>query len=574
MRLRLSPGNALSALMITTGLQVSIAGAQSPVTEPIVTDAGLVYPEGAEIPRSLTPTERAWLERFPLTGQSRAVTAPPIGPLQCVAEYEPMDGICLSWTGSASWLSIVAQMAARITTDGNAIAYVGVTGATQANASASISAQGGNMSKVVFVTATRDSIWIRDYGPRYCYEGNVRVITDHEYNRPRPNDNAYPDAFAAFKKHKLYSIGIGSQQLVHGGGNFHLDASDRGFATKLITNENPWFTQPQVEGLWNTYQGLNMHLFDPFPTSVDATQHLDMWVQILGDNKVVVSDWPLNAGSVQDVICDNAAIYFAGQGFTVTRIPAFSVGGTHYTFTNVVICNNLLLLPTYTNTTVVNYNNGTTTNANTIALNAWTTALGGGYTIRQIACQGIVTAAGVMHCIAMHVPKHLGAAGVNGGLAPTAYLQTLRGGQTLNPGSSQTISWISDDDAAVSSVELRLSLDGGATFPTVIASGQPVNGSFNWIVPAICSTQARVQVVATDALGNQGSDAATTNITLNAPLPGDVNGDKAVNTGDLTALLGSFGQAVPPNTAGDLNGDGVVNTIDLTAMLQVFGTAC
>lgn len=557
-----------AAGLATTAAFLSTPSATATVTEPIVTDAGLVYPEGAEIPRSLTPVERAWIERHPI-GQNpdRAVTPPPVGPIQCVAEYEPMDGICLSWSGSATWLAIVAQMAARITTDGNAIAYVGVTSGTQASASSQISAQGADMSKVQFMQVDRDSIWIRDYGPRYCYEGNVRVITDHEYNRPRPFDNVFPDFFSGYKGHKLYSIGIGTQQLVHGGGNFHLDANNRGYATQLINNENPWFTQTQIENLWGAFQGLNMTITLPFPTSVDATQHIDMWMQIYADNKVMISDWPLNSGSTQDNICDSTAALMATQGFTVTRVPAFSVSGVHYTYCNTVICNNLLLLPTYTNTTVVN--NG----GNTQSLASWTSALPG-YTIRQVACQNIVTAAGVMHCIAMHVPKHLGAPGPNGGLAPTAYLQTLRGGQTLNPGSSNTISWVSDDDTLVSSVSIELSLDGGNTWPTTIATGQNRNGSYNWIAPNICDTNARVRVVAIDAAGNTGTDASTSNIILNAPLLGDITGDKAINTQDLTIFLGNFGGTVTPNTNGDFDGNGLVNTQDLTFILGVFGSAC
>lgn len=566
--------NRLAPLAMASASALVAAGSASArPDEPIITPDGLVFPEGAEIPRSLTDAERRWLQANPLgASPDRAVTTPPSGPIQCVAEYEPMDGILLSWSGSAAWMSIVAQMAARITTDGNAIAYVGVTSATQAAASSQISAQGANMSKVVFVNVVRDSIWIRDYGPRYCYEGNVRVITDHQYNRPRPNDDVVPDAFSVFKGHNLYSIGIGAQQLVHGGGNFHLDANNRGYATQLINNENPWFTQTQIEGLWNTYQGLNMTITQPFPTTVDATQHIDMWMQIFGDNKVMISDWPLNPGSTQDNICDSTAVLMASQGFTVYRVPAFSVGGTHYTYTNTVICNNLLLLPTYTNATVTNYSGGL--NGNTESLNAWTNALGGGYTIRQIPCQAIVTAAGVMHCIAMHVPAHKGAPGPNGGLSPTVYLKTLRGGQTLNPGSSQSIAWVSDDDNLVSTVRIELSLDDGNTWPTVIASGQPRNGSYSWLVPDVCSTHARVRVVATDAQGNTGADASTANLILNGLLAGDINGDKAVNTSDLALFLGSFGTAVVPGSNGDFNRDGVVNTLDLAFILGVFGSAC
>ncbi len=55
---------------------------------------------------------------------------------------------------------------------------------------------------------------------------------------------------------------------------------------------------------------------------------------------------------------------------------------------------------------------------------------------------------------------------------------------------------------------------------------------------------------------------------------GDFNGDHAVTTHDLTMLLSSFGQMVPPGSPGDINEDGVVNTADLTAFIGSFGVAC
>lgn len=58
---------------------------------------------------------------------------------------------------------------------------------------------------------------------------------------------------------------------------------------------------------------------------------------------------------------------------------------------------------------------------------------------------------------------------------------------------------------------------------------------------------------------------------LTPPCPGDVTGDGAVNTADLTALLGHFGASVPAGTGGDLNADGFVNTADLTILLGSFG---
>ncbi len=58
------------------------------------------------------------------------------------------------------------------------------------------------------------------------------------------------------------------------------------------------------------------------------------------------------------------------------------------------------------------------------------------------------------------------------------------------------------------------------------------------------------------------------------PCPADLTGDDLVNTADLTALLGAFGNSVIVGAPGDIQADGVVNTIDLTAFLSAFGQSC
>lgn len=54
------------------------------------------------------------------------------------------------------------------------------------------------------------------------------------------------------------------------------------------------------------------------------------------------------------------------------------------------------------------------------------------------------------------------------------------------------------------------------------------------------------------------------------PADVDFNGDMAVNTGDLMALLSGFG-CTGSACVGDVNDDGAVNTLDLTILLQFFG---
>ncbi len=477
-------------------------------------DGSPLFPEGTPLPRHETEWERAWVESqlgaLPATPRA---SAPPTGPVHCTAEYEPTEGIILTWEGTGgetptgSILTMMRTMIQQITTTGAAKVYLSVdSAAEQTAATTSLSSVGIDMSKVDFIIRTTDSIWMCDFGPRYIYEGDVRATVDHVYNRPaRVNDNTFPIAFAAKKKHTNYLI-----DLVHGGGNFALDAVGRGYATRLIVNENTSLTEAQINAVWATYQGLSMTLFNPFPTSVDTTQHLDMWMSIIGDDKVIISDWPNNVGSTQDNICDAAAIAMATAGYTVTRVPARSIGGTHYTYTNVVQCNNLVLLPMYTNSTIV------AAGHNDQALAAWQSALPG-KTIVQVDCQSIVTLSGVMHCIIRNVPVN------RNGANPGVYVRSFNTGGTVTAGNTTTIQWSSDDDFAgdavkgVQNVDILLSTDGGATWPTTIASAVPDTGTYNWTVNNLPTTQARIRVVARDGDSNTGFDDNDMNFTINAP---------------------------------------------------------
>ena len=69
------------------------------------------------------------------------------------------------------------------------------------------------MGQVEFITYTADSVWIRDYGPRFIFEDNARAMVDHTYNRSRPNDNAFTDYLSPLWGETQYDI-----PLTHGGG--------------------------------------------------------------------------------------------------------------------------------------------------------------------------------------------------------------------------------------------------------------------------------------------------------------------------------------------------------------------
>ena len=481
--------------------------------------------DGGDLPRYLTDAEREYLKTHPLNEPGLAApSAPPTGPIDPIAEYEPMEGLVISWTAQTA---ILTQMTKRVTDAGGRMYINVLSQASQDSAANTLSGAGVNMANVTFRQYGFNSVWIRDYGPRYVYEGDVRVITDHRYNRPRPADDTQPNDFALLKQHQYYEIGLNNTTLVHGGGNYHLNATGDAYSTQLIANENPLLTQAQIQQIWETYQNNDTTITGAFPTSVDLTQHIDMWMQIYDDNKVFIGDFtnPSGAVATADAVADATASLMASRGYQVTRLPNYSIGGTHYTFTNMVIVNDVVLLP--------QYNGGPGAAVSNQVLAQVQAAFGPGKQVFQINADNIVGLAGVFHCIEQHIPVHKGAAGPNGGLSPTAYVRNTLDGTTVNAGQQVEITWISDDDApvaaagGVSGVDVLLSTDGGATFPTTIATNRPALGSFLWTVPSgINTSQARVRVVARDGVGNTGFDVTDANFTITDPAVPAVSGSQ------------------------------------------------
>lgn len=491
-------------------------------------------------------------------------TPPPFGPLTTPAEYEPTSAIMFTWNGPSQWTNILATMGAQITTTGDAdlIVYANSV-AVQNSAITALTNAGANMSRVSFQIKSTNAIWIRDYGPRFVYQGGVRVILDHTYNVPRPLDNEVPEHFASVTGIPYYQI-----PLYHGGGNYHIGPNPEGYATRLIVNENPVFSESEIIDLFRDYWGTETVMFNPLPQNVDGTQHIDMWMIPVSDDTIIISEWPFQSTSTQAQICNAAAAFFAGEGFNVFRVPARTLnqpgfGNVHYTYTNSVIVNDLIIIPTYTATGVSQWNSD--------ALSIWQQAAPG-KTIVQVPADDIVWAAGVFHCIVKHVPAN------SGGENPVVFLLNQLAGETLDPNTTLELQWISDDDVAVVSIDLELSTDAGDTF-TPIALTIADSGSYNWNVPDVGTTEAVIRITAYDTPGNTGSFTsdlfAIDGVVTPPPCPGDIDGNGLVNLDDFALLALNFGAGPGATLAqGDLNDDGFVNLDDFAILALNFGNDC
>ena len=509
--------------------------------EPLVVNGELVFPEGARIPKSMTATEARFIGPIGIV-PSRGTTAPPIGPIRCASEYEAMSGIILAWEG---YTTIVRQMAAQITTTGDANVYVACDSSSEANsARSSMISAGADPDRVFTYVHSTDTVWIRDYGPRYIFEGDCRGIVDHTYNRPRPNDDAWSSWFTNQVGHVFYE-----HELVHGGGNFHVNGTGSSAATRLINDENGWLSDSDIIAIWRDYQNVETYLHDPFPTSVDSTQHIDMWMQIVGDTKIIISDWPTASGSTQDDICDWAASYYQGLGWTVYRTPAFDTGWTHFTYTNMVLCNDLVLLPVYQDIS-------DTWDDQALAT---VQAAMPDRQIVQIICDDLAYSAGVMHCITMHMPAHAG--GVN----PTTCVRLPLENAVYQAGQTVVTNWISDDDAFnVVNVDIELSTDGGSTW-TTLATATSDDGFHTFAAPDVGTTNARVRVLARDGDGNTGGSMGAAFTIESDQMAGDATGDGVVDVDDLLLVVSEFGCV--GDCDGDVTGDNAVTATDILLVL-------
>jgi 3',5'-cyclic AMP phosphodiesterase CpdA len=103
---------------------------------------------------------------------------------------------------------------------------------------------------------------------------------------------------------------------------------------------------------------------------------------------------------------------------------------------------------------------------------------------------------------------------------PTVTVTAPDGGETWLIDSFRDITWAADDDVGVTSVDILLSSDGGATYPHTIATGETNDGTYSWQVDVLPTAQARVKVVAYDVDSNTGEDASDADFEIYDPSAG------------------------------------------------------
>ena len=371
-------------IVVVLCLVAMVAGAQEAKRVPRAYLAGIVDDDPNPLPRNLTEAERALPIPLP---ESWPELAPPTGTVSTPAEYAVNDGLLIRW---GSFNSVLTEMAVGVTTgDPDGIVHILVTGSSQQSGATSVlQGAGADMSQVDFITYSANTVWIRDYGPRFIREDDQRAIVDHVYNRPRPLDDAFPDYLAILWGEPSYDL-----PLVHGGGNFHLFADGEAFMSDLILDENPALTAQDVIDYYDSYENLSLTIMPGFPSWFDSTRHIDMWMLPVGDREVIIGQYEPSDGAPY-AITEDAVTELQSRGYTVHRTPGWNAGGTHYTYTNAVVFNELVFVP--------EFSNYATQNAQALAVFE---AAFPDHQVIPVDCSDIIHSAGAIHCVVMHVPE-------------------------------------------------------------------------------------------------------------------------------------------------------------------------
>jgi agmatine deiminase len=360
------------------------------------------------LPKWMTEEEKEMLSEYNFGLKEHVIQRSISGEkTRTMAEWEEIQSIVITWTQYRPILTEIVRHAQKE-------AEVIIVCADSTAVLSYLTERNVNRENISFIIAPFNSIWIRDYGPNAVYLNDVDslILVDWIYNRPRPNDNLIPLRVGAFKSLEVISTNVSPSDLVHTGGNFMSDGNGTGFSSNLVLNENrignPYGVSAKSESVIDSIMKSTMGI-DPYIKMTvlpfDGINHIDMHMKLLDEETLLVGEYPEGIAdgpqieaNIQYVIDQFRSVF--GTPFRVVRIPMppdasnrYPPSGHYRTYTNSLIVNNTILVPTYEE------------RYDTTALRIYRENKPG-YEIVGINCNSIIPAGGAIHCITKELGVH------------------------------------------------------------------------------------------------------------------------------------------------------------------------
>lgn len=353
----------------------------------------LVTQTSNPLPNWLDPSREVLLQdSLGLIGLAPFQDSPPPSNFRVPAEYEPSSTVILSWSGFEGLLEGIVKAAVN---QGN----VSVVAAKGPKSISGLS----DPSRYKSASIPTDTVWIRDYGPVGIVQGSngqasVGIVdTIYRHYQYRKKDDVFPSTFA-----KLNAIASYNLPLILDGGNFMVDSFGNLFMTKRTYSWNSDKLKSQVDSLLKSFFNVtNIYEFDyaGFPNNpTDGTGHIDMFMKLLADDVVLIAEAveePFNS------ILTKAASFFkdriapTGKKYKVLRCPSWVDQGTWYTFTNSLLVNKAIIMPSFDGKEKLE----------AVAKAAYLEGMGMGHIVIPVPSDDSIKQGGSVHCVTQLIPR-------------------------------------------------------------------------------------------------------------------------------------------------------------------------
>lgn len=324
--------------------------------------------QSQNLPKGFSAEEIELLERgeydFLNPSLSRGVTTAPNFPVRTMAQWEEVQALVIAWT---SFPSIQAQMVDAAQEECDVIIICADSNAVKSY----LNGQSIPLTNLDFIEADFNSIWIRDYGAHTIYKNNVDslLLVDWIYNRPRPDDDVVPEAYALHRGIGLHSTTANPNAIMNTGGNWMVDGFGTAFASKLILDENdgsgdyslnyPNHTETEIDDIMYDFMGITRYIkMETLP--YDGIHHIDMHMKLTDEETILLGEYPIGVADGPQIELNKAYVEtnfnsMFGTPYKWVRIPQPPSSGGNYpdnggyyrTYTNNVIINKTILVPFY-----------------------------------------------------------------------------------------------------------------------------------------------------------------------------------------------------------------------------------
>ena len=368
------------------------------------------------LPKGFAPLEINQMDGYlnNLNVTNDVITTPPDFSVRTMAEWEEIQALTIAWEGFEPILTEIVR---------NSVDQCKVIIACDSPGEVQNYLEYNNVetSNVEYLNVNTNSIWMRDYGQNTIYENDVDslYLVDWIYNRPRPDDDAFPEYLAESLDLDVYQTSMNPYRIVATGGNFMSDGFGTAFSSNLILDENdgsgpynslsyPNHSESEINDIMNDFLGIQTYIkMDELP--YDAIHHIDMHMKLLDEETLLVAEYPEGMSDGPQIeenleyILNNFSTKW-GTPFNVIRIPSppsssgaypgsqpfNQTDGYYRTYTNSVFVNKTVIVPFYRE------------EYDTIAQRIYEEALPG-YNIVGIDCDNngnnIISLSGAIHCI-------------------------------------------------------------------------------------------------------------------------------------------------------------------------------